>query len=73
MEFLKGTVGDLNPVEEVCPLKAIFFGKDFEVVFKKYETECPKEWSSNQGCWRLWKKYECRRGHGVNHECAEVV
>ena len=46
-------MGDLNPVEEVCPLKAIFFGKDFEVVFKKYETECPEEWSSNQGCWVL--------------------
>jgi len=52
-EFLKGTVGELNPVEEVCPLKAIFFGKDFDVVFKKYEIECPVEWSSNQGCWVL--------------------
>jgi len=48
----------LNPIDEVCPLKGIFFGKDYEGVFKKFEMECPEEWSSNEGCWVLVGDYE---------------
>jgi hypothetical protein len=52
-EYLKGTVGVRNPVDEACPLKGIFFGKDYEEVFEKFEMECPEEWSSYEGCWVL--------------------